>query len=84
MYRCYNCNPRVSPICQKLRLLLLLSSVLFRVLNCSYKEHSDATTDEDDVITTTGSKVSDIPDDAETIEKVLTHRRGKPGGKCAC
>jgi len=47
--------------------------------NVSYKEHSDATTDEDDVITATDSKVPDIPDDAETIEKVLTHRYGKPG-----
>ena len=52
----------------------------FLILNCSYKEHSDATTDEDDVITAADSKVPDIPDDAETIEKVLTHRYGKPGG----
>ncbi len=46
----------------------------------SYKEHSDAATDEDDVIETTNSVASEIPDDAEVIEKVLTHRLGRPGG----
>lgn len=46
----------------------------------SYKEHSDAATDEDDVIESTNAVVSDIPDDAEVIEKVLTHRLGRPGG----
>eukprot|EP00794_Sanderia_malayensis_P009568 gene9568-10557_t len=44
----------------------------------SYKEHSDATTDEDDVIETSNA-ASEIPDDAEVIEKVLCHRLGHPG-----
>ncbi len=46
----------------------------------SYKEHSDAATDEDDVIETANTAVPEIPDDAECIEKVLTHRLGWPGG----
>ena len=50
------------------------------ILHYSYKEHSDGTTDEDDVIETSNSGMPEIPDDAETIEKVLTHRFGKPGG----
>ena len=54
------------------------------ILIVSYKEHSDAATDEDDVIETTNPVVSEIPDDAETIEKVLTHRFGRPGGLNLC
>lgn len=59
----------------------MVDAIILTMFICSYKEDSDATTDEDDVITTAGSNIPDIPDDAETIEKVLTHRHGKPGGE---
>ena len=46
----------------------------------SYKEDSEEETDSDDIIEQDDAAAAE-PEDVETIEKIVRHRKGRKGGK---
>jgi len=67
---------------------LQCNCLTLRLFVCrSYKEQSEGSTDEEDVIDASepaDDAASQEESDAETIEKVIRHRIGRKGGVCVC